>query len=64
MQCHTAVANMLDAGFPVDATTHDDLQAIDFAAYHNDERLLEILIAHGATQEQFDAAREWLTETH
>ena len=64
MQGHTAVANMLDAGFPVDATTHDDLQAIDFAAYHNDERLLEILIAHGATQEQFDAAREWLTETH
>jgi hypothetical protein len=55
---------MLDAGFPVDATTHDDLQAIDFAAYHNDERLLEILIAHGATQEQFDAAREWLTAAH
>lgn len=61
MQNYTAVANMLEGGFPVDSPTHDDLQAIDFAAYHNDERLLEILMEFGATQEQFDAAVSWLS---
>lgn len=60
MQNHAAVANMLDAGFPIDSTTHDELQAIDFAAYHNDEQLAEILFSHGVGREQFDAARQWL----
>ncbi|HEU0119387.1 MAG TPA: hypothetical protein VFQ91_02605 [Bryobacteraceae bacterium] len=60
MQRYSAVENMLAAGFPVNSPTHDDLQAIDFAAYHGDEKLADILIAHGATRRQYDAAREWL----
>ena len=60
MQNYTAIANMLQAGFPVDATTHDDLQPIDFAAFHDDEKLAEILFQYGATEEQFEAARAWL----
>lgn len=60
MQKHAAVENMLNAGFPVDATTHDDLQAIDFAAYHNDQAMTALLIRHGASQAQYDAAVEWL----
>lgn len=50
MRRHAAVANMLAAGFPVDATAHDGLQAMDFAAYHRDERMAELLIAHGAAK--------------
>lgn len=57
---HDAVRHMLAAGFPVNAPTHDDLRAIDFAAYHADEALAALLIAHGATREEYDAAREWL----
>jgi hypothetical protein len=60
MQNYTAVANMLEAGFPVDSTTHYDLQPIDFAAFHNDEQLAALLIEYGATMEQYEAARSWL----
>jgi ankyrin repeat protein len=61
MQCHDAVINMLEAGFPIRSTTHDELQAIDFAAYHQDEKLAEILIRHGATRDRYEAAVQWLT---
>jgi ankyrin repeat protein len=60
MQNYTAVINMLEAGFPSDSTTHDDLQPIDFAAYHNDEKLAEILIHYGATEAELEAAKSWL----
>jgi hypothetical protein len=60
MRNHDAVRNMLEAGFPVNATTHDELQAIDFAAYHKDEILAAILISHGASRDQYQAALEWL----
>lgn len=60
MRNYNAVAHMLQAGFPIDAQTHSELQAMDFAAYHRDEKLAEILIARGATREQYDAAVEWL----
>jgi ankyrin repeat protein len=60
MRHHGAVANMLAAGFPVDSVTHDDLRSIDFAAYHRDEPLAALLIAHGATGEQYQAALQWL----
>ena len=60
MRNHVAVANMLAAGFPVNSATHDDLRPIDFAAYHRDERLAEILFAHGATRGEYQAALDWL----
>jgi hypothetical protein len=60
MRHYDAVSNMLQAGFPIDAQTHSELQALDFAAYHDDEKLAEILIAHGATRAEFEAAKEWL----
>ncbi len=60
MQNHAAVENMLEAGFPVDAVTHDELQAIDFAAYHKDEKLAAILIQYGATRNAYDDAIAWL----
>jgi len=61
MRHHAAVRHMLEAGFPVDATTHDELRAIDFAAHHRDEQLAEILITHGASRDQYQAAIDWLT---
>lgn len=60
MRRHGAVEHMLAAGFPVDAATHDELQAIDFAAFHKDERMAEILISRGATRAQYEAALAWL----
>lgn len=63
MRRYDAVSHMLQAGFPVDSPTHDDLQAIDFAAWHGDETLAAILFAHGATRDQYDAARAWLASS-
>lgn len=60
MRNHAAVSNMLQSGFPVHAQTHSQLEAIDFAAYHGDDELAEILFAHGAARAEFDAAKQWL----
>ncbi len=56
-----AVRNMLAAGFPFDSPTHDNLQAIHFAAYHCDEALAEVLFAHGASRDEYQASLEWLS---
>lgn len=61
MRHYAAVENMLAAGFPVETVTHDDLQAIDFAAYHQDEHLAGILFAYGASREAYKRGLEWLS---
>lgn len=60
MQNVDAVRNMLAAGFPVDSPTHDDLQPIHFAAYHRNHALAELLFAHGASRDEYQASLDWL----
>jgi hypothetical protein len=60
MQNVDAVRNMLAAGFPVDSPTHDNLQAIHFAAYHRNRVLAELLFANGASQDEYQASLDWL----
>jgi ankyrin repeat protein len=56
-----AVRNMLAAGFPAASPTHDNLQAIHFAAYHRDEVLAELLFAHGVSREEYMDSLDWLS---